>query len=182
MKLVHDKFILSYEQCSCLRCMSQVSILLLCNSYYLLDTTSSHPNNSLWRIVFTVFIVIGCVQILLRATVTACMLVSTEFDILYNITQVAYVAPAGLLHDTTSHVQRKRDIQREIPLLRVQRLAGKEVWRKCRNFQRLELEMLPLSLTVFSPTLGCEMKTFPWYPCPTREKPGLEKAACCLQS
>lgn len=101
MKLVHDKFILSYEQCSCLRCMSQVSILLLCNSYYILDTTSSHPNNSPRRIVFTVFIVIGCVQILLRATVTACMLVSTEFDILYNITQVAYVAPAGLLHDTT---------------------------------------------------------------------------------
>ncbi|KAI5368497.1 hypothetical protein J4E82_010715 [Alternaria postmessia] len=30
MKLVHDKFILSYEQCSCLR-----------------YTTSSHPNNSL---------------------------------------------------------------------------------------------------------------------------------------
>ena len=46
-----------------------------------------------------------------------------------DLSRIAYVAAAGLLHNTTSHVQRKRDIQRKTPSLRVQKLARTEIWR-----------------------------------------------------
>jgi len=59
-----------------------------------------------------------------EAIYLAQMLFPHESSLSCDLSQIAYVAAAGLLHDTTSHVQRKRDIQRKTPSLRVQELAG----------------------------------------------------------